>query len=53
MKRKKTVLENKDKALKYRFIEGITEPYLKREVKRFSFEHKTMKFLEFIQEVLF
>ena len=43
---------DKDKVLKDRFIEGIKEPHLKREVKRFSYEHKTMKFLDFRQEVL-
>ncbi|CAC5405564.1 unnamed protein product [Mytilus coruscus] len=51
-KRDNTVLGDKDKVLKDRFIEGIKEPHLKREVKRFSYEHKTMKFLEFRQEVL-
>ncbi|CAC5383311.1 unnamed protein product [Mytilus coruscus] len=51
-KRDNTVLGDKDKVLKNRFIEGIKEPHLKREVKRFSYEHKTMKFLEFRQEVL-
>ena len=53
MKRKKTVLGDKDNVLKDRFSEGIKEPHLKREVNRFSFEHKTMKFLKFRQEVLF
>ena len=52
IKRDNTVLGDKDKVLKDHFIEGIKEPHLKREVKRFSFEHKTMKFLEFRQEVL-
>jgi hypothetical protein len=52
IKRDNTVLGDKDKVLKDRFIEGIKEPHLKREVKRFSFEHKTMKFLKFRQEVL-
>ncbi|CAG2186000.1 unnamed protein product [Mytilus edulis] len=50
-KRYNTVLGDKDKVLKDRFIEGIKEPHLKREVKRFSYEHKTMKFLEFRHEV--
>ena len=52
IKRDNTVLGDKDNVLKDRFIEGIKEPHLKREVKRFSFEHKTMKFLKFRQEVL-
>ncbi|CAC5418095.1 unnamed protein product [Mytilus coruscus] len=51
-KRDNTVLGDKDKVLKDRFIEGIKEPHLTREVKRFSREHITMKFLEFRQEVL-
>ncbi|CAC5402837.1 CNBP [Mytilus coruscus] len=51
-KRDNTFLGDKDKVLKNRFIEGIKEPHLKREVKRFSYEHKTVKFLEFRQEVL-
>ena len=52
IKRDNTVLGDKDTVLKDRFIGGIKESHLKREVKRFSFEHKTMKFLEFRQEVL-
>jgi hypothetical protein len=52
IKRDNTVLGDKDKFLKDRFIEGIKEPHLKREAKRCSFEHKTMNFLEFRQKVL-
>ena len=47
IKRDNTVLGDKDKVHKDRFIEGIKEPHLKREAKRCSFEHKTMQFLKF------
>jgi hypothetical protein len=47
IKRDNTVLGDKDKVLKDRFIEGIKEPHLKREVKRCSFEHKTIGDMRF------
>lgn len=41
-----------DEMLKERFVEGIRDSSLRREIRRFSFEKKAMSFGEFRQKVL-
>lgn len=41
-----------DEMLKERFVEGIRDSSLRREIRRFSFEKKSMSFGEFRQKVL-
>ena len=45
-------VSNFDEMLKERFIEGICDSSLRREIRRFSFEKKSMSFGEFRQIIL-
>lgn len=51
-KRDDSALGDKNNTLKERFIEGILDKQLKREVRRFYREHKEYSFLQFREEVL-
>ena len=51
-KKDKKVLGDKDLMLKERFIDGVSDSLLRREMKRFSFEHKDLNFIDFRQMIL-
>ena len=51
-KKDKKVLGDRDLILKERFVDGVSDPLLRREMKRFSFEHKGLNFIDFRQMIL-
>ena len=51
-KKDKKVLGDPDLMLKERFVDGVSDPLLRREMKRFSFEHKGLNFIDFRQMIL-
>ena len=51
-KKDKKVLGDKDLMLKERFIDCVSDSLLRREMKRFSFEHKDLNFIDFRQMIL-
>ena len=45
-------LENMDKVLIDKFVDGVRDPQLKRELSKHAFEHSKMPFLEFRGQIL-
>lgn len=52
LKKDKDILGDRDLMLKERFTDGVVDPQLRREMRRFMFEHKSISFSEFRQLVL-
>ena len=51
-KKDKSVLGDRDLMLRERFTDGVLDSQLRREMRRFSFEHKGISFTDFRQMIL-